>query len=68
MGKALDFVYFAIRRQLRGSIELAQETFVRVYHHRAGLTSKANFHLVADDATNLCKHHARCVGDTRQSP
>jgi RNA polymerase sigma-70 factor (ECF subfamily) len=42
------------------SIELAQETFVRVYHHRSrfNFTSKFSTWLLTI-ATNLCKHHAR---------
>jgi RNA polymerase sigma-70 factor (ECF subfamily) len=42
------------------SIELAQETFVRVYHHRSRFNFKSKFSTwLLTIATNLCKHHAR---------
>jgi len=42
------------------SIELAQETFVRVYHHRSRFNFKSKFSTwLLAIATNLCKHHAR---------
>jgi RNA polymerase sigma-70 factor (ECF subfamily) len=42
------------------SIELAQETFVRVYHHRSRFNFKGKFSTwLLTIATNLCKHHAR---------
>jgi RNA polymerase sigma-70 factor (ECF subfamily) len=42
------------------SIELAQETFVRVYHHRSQFNFKSKFSTwLLTIATNLCKHHAR---------
>jgi RNA polymerase sigma-70 factor, ECF subfamily len=42
------------------SIELAQETFVRVYHHRNRFTFKSKFSTwLLSIATNLCRHHAR---------
>jgi RNA polymerase sigma-70 factor, ECF subfamily len=42
------------------SIELAQETFVRVYHHRSRFNFKGKFSTwLLTIATNLCKHNAR---------
>jgi RNA polymerase sigma-70 factor (ECF subfamily) len=42
------------------SIELAQETFARVYHHRSQFNFKSKFSTwLLTIATNLCKHHAR---------
>jgi RNA polymerase sigma-70 factor, ECF subfamily len=42
------------------SIELAQETFVRVYHYRSRFNFKSKFSTwLLTIATNLCKHHAR---------
>jgi hypothetical protein len=42
------------------SIELAQETFVRVYHHRSRFNFKSKFSTwLLTIATNLCRHHAR---------
>ena len=42
------------------SIELAQETFVRVYHHRSRFNFKSKFSTwLLSIATNLCRHHAR---------
>jgi len=42
------------------SIELAQETFVRVYHHRGRFNFKSKFSTwLLTIATNLCRHHAR---------
>src|ERR1700726_4016535 len=42
------------------SIELAQETFVRVYHHRSRFNFKSKFSTwLLTIATNLCRHQAR---------
>ncbi len=42
------------------SIELAQETFARVYHRRSQFNFKSKFSTwLLTIATNLCKHHAR---------
>src|SRR6266403_6207501 len=42
------------------SIELAQEAFVRVYHHRSRFNFKSKFSTwLLAIATNLCRHHAR---------
>src|ERR1700726_1434490 len=42
------------------SIELAQETFVRVYHHRSRFNFKSKFSTwLLTIATNLCRHRAR---------
>jgi RNA polymerase sigma-70 factor (ECF subfamily) len=42
------------------SIELAEETFVRVYHHRNRFNFKSKFSTwLLTIATNLCRHHAR---------
>lgn len=42
------------------SIELAEETFVRVYHHRSRFNFQSKFSTwLLTIATNLCKHHAR---------
>jgi RNA polymerase sigma-70 factor (ECF subfamily) len=42
------------------SIELAQETFVRVYHHRSRFNFKSKFSTwLFTIAANLCRHHAR---------
>jgi RNA polymerase sigma-70 factor, ECF subfamily len=42
------------------SIEIAQETFVRVYHYRSRFNFKSKFSTwLLTIATNLCKHHAR---------
>jgi RNA polymerase sigma-70 factor (ECF subfamily) len=42
------------------SIELAEETFVRVYHHRSRFNFKSKFSTwLLTIATNLCRHHAR---------
>jgi len=42
------------------SIELAQETFVRVYHHRSRFNFQSKFSTwLLTIATNLCRHHAR---------
>ena len=44
----------------RDSIELAEETFVRVYHHRSRFNLKSKFSTrLLTIATNLCRHHAR---------
>src|SRR6266566_2037312 len=42
------------------SIELAEETFVRVYHHRHRFNFKSEFSTwLLTIAANLCRHHAR---------
>src|SRR6266404_9085961 len=42
------------------SIELAEETFVRVYHHRSRFNFKSKFSTwLLSIATNLCRHHTR---------
>jgi RNA polymerase sigma-70 factor, ECF subfamily len=42
------------------SIELAQETFVKVYQHRDRFNFKSKFSTwLLTIATNLCRHHAR---------
>jgi RNA polymerase sigma-70 factor, ECF subfamily len=42
------------------SVELAEETFVRVYHHRSRFNFKSKFSTwLLTIATNLCRHHAR---------
>jgi len=42
------------------SIELAEETFVRVYHHRSRFNFRSKFSTwLLAIATNLCRHHAR---------
>jgi RNA polymerase sigma-70 factor (ECF subfamily) len=42
------------------SVELAEETFVRVYHHRSRFNFKSKFSTwLFTIATNLCRHHAR---------
>jgi RNA polymerase sigma-70 factor, ECF subfamily len=42
------------------SIELTQETFVRVYHHRSRFNFKSKFSTwLLTIAANLCRHHAR---------
>ena len=42
------------------SIELAEETFVRVYHYRSRFNFKSKFSTwLLTIATNLCRHHAR---------
>jgi RNA polymerase sigma-70 factor (ECF subfamily) len=42
------------------SIELAEETFVRVYYHRSRFNFKSKFSTwLLAIATNLCRHHAR---------
>src|ERR1700686_5104652 len=42
------------------SVELAQETFVRVYHHRSRFNFKSKFSTwLLTIAANLCRHHAR---------
>jgi RNA polymerase sigma-70 factor (ECF subfamily) len=42
------------------SIELAEETFVRVYHHRSRFNFQSKFSTwLLSIATNLCRHHAR---------
>jgi len=42
------------------SVELAQETFVRVYHHRSRFNFKSKFSTwLLIIVTNLCRHHAR---------
>jgi RNA polymerase sigma-70 factor, ECF subfamily len=44
----------------RDSIELAAETFVRVYQHRSRFNFKSKFSTwLLTIATNLCRHHAR---------
>jgi RNA polymerase sigma factor (sigma-70 family) len=44
----------------RDSIELAEETFVRVYQHRGRFNFKSKFSTwLLTIATNLCRHHAR---------
>jgi RNA polymerase sigma-70 factor (ECF subfamily) len=41
-------------------IELAEETFVRVYQHRSRFNFKSKFSTwLLTIATNLCRHHAR---------
>jgi RNA polymerase sigma-70 factor (ECF subfamily) len=47
-------------RNHRDSIELAEETFVRVYQHRSRFNFKSKFSTwLLTIATNLCRHHAR---------
>jgi RNA polymerase sigma-70 factor (ECF subfamily) len=42
------------------AIELAEETFVRVYHNRSRFNFKSKFSTwLLAIATNLCRHHAR---------
>jgi RNA polymerase sigma-70 factor (ECF subfamily) len=42
------------------SIALAEETFVRVYHHRSRFNFKSKFSTwLLTIATNLCRHHGR---------
>ena len=42
------------------SVELAEETFVRVYHHHSRFNFKSKFSTwLLTIATNLCRHHAR---------
>jgi RNA polymerase sigma-70 factor (ECF subfamily) len=42
------------------SVELAEETFVRVYHHRNRFNFKSKFSTwLLTIATNLCRHHIR---------
>ena len=42
------------------SIELAEETFVRVYHHRSRFNFQSKFSTwLLTIATNLCRHRAR---------
>jgi len=42
------------------SIELAEETFVRVYHHRSRFNFQSKFSTwLLTIAANLCRHHAR---------
>jgi len=42
------------------SVELAEETFVRVYHHRSRFNFQSKFSTwMLTIATNLCRHHAR---------
>ena len=44
----------------RDSIELAEETFVRVYQHRSRFNFKSKFSTwLFTIATNLCRHHTR---------
>jgi RNA polymerase sigma-70 factor (ECF subfamily) len=44
----------------RDSIELAEETFVRVYEHRSRFNFKSKFSTwLLTIAANLCRHHAR---------
>jgi RNA polymerase sigma-70 factor, ECF subfamily len=44
----------------RDSIELAEETFVRVYQHRSRFNFKSKFSTwLLTIATNLCRHHTR---------
>ena len=44
----------------RDSIELAEETFVRVYQHRSRFNFQSKFSTwLLTIATNLCRHHAR---------
>jgi RNA polymerase sigma-70 factor, ECF subfamily len=44
----------------RDSIELAEETFVRVYQHRSRFNFKSKFSTwLLTIAANLCRHHAR---------
>ena len=44
----------------RDSIELAEETFVRVYQHRGRFKFRSKFSTwLLTIATNLCRHHAR---------
>ena len=44
----------------RDSIELAEETFVRVYQHRNRFNFKSKFSTwLFTIATNLCRHHTR---------
>ena len=44
----------------RDSIELAEETFVRVYQHRSRFKFKSKFSTwLLTIAANLCRHHAR---------
>jgi RNA polymerase sigma-70 factor (ECF subfamily) len=45
------------------SIELAEETFVRVYQHRSRFNFKSKFSTwLFTIATNLCRHHTRWRG------
>ena len=42
------------------SVAIAEETFVRVYHHRSRFNFKSKFSTwLFTIATNLCRHHAR---------
>ena len=42
------------------SVAIAEETFVRVYHHRSRFNFKSKFSTwLLTIATNLCRHHAR---------
>jgi RNA polymerase sigma factor (sigma-70 family) len=60
MAKAFAFVYLRYVGNYADSIELAQETFVRAYHHRSRFNFKSKFSTwLLTIATNLCKHHAR---------
>src|SRR5215472_18190822 len=44
----------------RDSIELAEETFVRVHQHRSRFNFKSKFSTwLLTIATNLCRHHTR---------
>jgi RNA polymerase sigma factor (sigma-70 family) len=44
----------------RDSIELAEETFIRVYQHRSRFNFKSKFSTwLLTIAANLCRHHAR---------
>jgi len=44
----------------RDAIELAEETFVRVYQHRSRFNFKSKFSTwLFSIATNLCRHHTR---------
>ena len=58
--KPLHSFIFRYVANYADSIELAQETFVRVYHHRSRFNFKSKFSTwLLTIATNLCKHHAR---------
>jgi RNA polymerase sigma-70 factor, ECF subfamily len=58
--KALFSFIFRYVGNYTDSIDLTQETFVRVYHHRSRFNFKSKFSTwLLTIATNLCKHHAR---------
>jgi len=58
--KPLHFFILRYVGNYTDSIELAQETFVRVYHHRNRFNFQSKFSTwLLTIATNLCRHHAR---------